>query len=194
MATTTTSGATGFELRLPQGERVLWSGSPDAWAWLRRSWLLRALWLWVGGIALFGVIRSGPTAPVLVWMTAIGLTGTAFLVGLAIWQARATRYLITDRRVALRIGLALPGEANIPLTHLAGASVRRFADGSGDIAIRPSGPLGIGYFILWPHARPWRINHPEPLLRALPDVDAAARALRSVVPEPESARGQEQAA
>jgi hypothetical protein len=41
--------------------------------------------------------------------------------------------------------------------------------------------------VLWPHARPFRLRHPEPLLRAIDDVAAVAaileRALRATLPE-----------
>jgi hypothetical protein len=35
----------------------------------------------------------------------------------------------------------------------------------------------IGYLNLWPHARPWRMKHPEPMLRSVPDAAAVARLL-----------------
>lgn len=177
-----TAPVDGFERILPEGETVLWTGAPDAMTWLRRSWALRGVWLWVGAVALFSAVqRGGIVVPELTWIFLVGVVGTLFVAGAVLWTTRATRYLVTDRRVAMAIGLALPGEANIPLIDLENAAVRRYGDGSGDIALRPKRPVGAGYLILWPHVRPWRIGHPEPTLRALSDVDAVASALKSAV-------------
>lgn len=173
----------GFDLLLRPGESVLWTGAPDLRTWLRRSWTLKALWVWIGAILLVSLLTGGAGAsgPQLAWMGVVALVGTASIVLTDLWICRTTRYLITDRRVAMRMGLALPGTANIPLDALDGASVRRFGDGSGDIALKPDGPLGVGYFILWPHTRPWRVNHPEPTLRALPNVEEVAELLRETI-------------
>ncbi len=177
----TATAVDGFDQLLPGGERVLWVGAPDPWRWLKRSLALRAVWLWLGGIALFGVATGSAGVPVFVWLGVVGAIGTAFVVVGIVWTSRATRYLITDRRVALRIGLALPGEVNLPLGAIENAAVRRFGDGSGDIAITPSAPLGVGYAVLWPHARPWRLSRPEPLLRSIEGVDDVAAVLRAAV-------------
>lgn len=172
----------GFELLIPPGEQVLWTGTPDAGVWLRRSWFLRAIWLWVGAVLLVQLVRQGASMPgqQLVWLGLIGAFGTLCVVLTDLWICRTTRYLITDRRIAMRIGLALPGTANIPLERLDAAAVRRFGDGSGDIALRPEGPIGVGFFVLWPHTRAWRVSHPEPTLRALSNVDEVASLLRTV--------------
>jgi len=72
-----------------------------------------------------------------------------------------------------------------------------YADGTGDIPLTMIGADRIAYLNLWPHARPWRIARPEPMLRAIPDaarvgeilsgalataVGGTARPLRSVIP------------
>jgi hypothetical protein len=57
----------------------------------------------------------------------------------------------------------------------AGADLRR--DGSGDIALRLSESGKLGYIVLWPHVRRWRMARPEPMLRALPDAAKVAQVL-----------------
>ena len=39
----------------------------------------------------------------------------------------------------------------------------------GDISLLMTERHGLGYLMLWPHARPFRFSKPEPMLRALKD-------------------------
>jgi len=48
------------------------------------------------------------------------------------------------------------------------------ADGTGDVPLVIAGPAKLGILALWPHARPWKIVTPQPMLRALPDAAAVA--------------------
>jgi hypothetical protein len=41
-------------------------------------------------------------------------------------------------------------------------------NGTGDITLALAGDDKIGFAHLWPHARPWRLAHPEPMLRCVP--------------------------
>eukprot|EP01031_Cornospumella_fuschlensis_P046494 gene46494-56932_t len=50
--------------------------------------------------------------------------------------AKAAVYTITNRRVVLRVGVALPMTMNIPLGKIANAALKTYRDGSGDIPLR----------------------------------------------------------
>jgi hypothetical protein len=66
----------------------------------------------------------------------------------------------------------------VPLALVAAAGVRRFRDGSGQILLTLDRHVRVSWWLLWPNVRPGRLRWPEPLLRGLDDVDAAAAALR----------------
>lgn len=175
----------GISEPLPEGERLLWSGAPAIAVQLRRGSLLPIAGGWlVLSAALPLVMGSGGTGPTpahLAWVGVVGLFIVACAVVLAWLVTRTTVYAVTDRRVVMHIGIALPAVLNIPLDTLAGATTRTHPDGSGDINL----PLAEadehpGYALLWPHARPWRLARPEPALRWLDDIEAPARALREV--------------
>ena len=51
------------------------------------------------------------------------------------------------------------------------------ADGSGDLPLTLSGEDRIAWLHLWPHARPFHLAHPEPMLRSVPDAAAVAQLL-----------------
>jgi hypothetical protein len=80
----------------------------------------------------------------------------------------------------MRIGIVLTLTFNLPLRTIESAALRRTADGHGDLVLALRGPDRIAYLHLWPHARPWRLGRPEPMLRAVPDAERVARELSRV--------------
>lgn len=169
---------------LPAGENILWQGSPE-WRTFARS-ALHTRWIsaYFAALALLG-LASGKLIG-----AAAAVVGGAITQGLlalfAVLVARTTVYTITNRRVVLRIGIALNKCVNLPLAMIGSADLRPQSGGHGDIALNIVGRHRLGFAMLWPHARPWRLAQPSPMLRALPDAEAAAsvlaRACAAVVP------------
>jgi hypothetical protein len=157
---------------LPQGEAILWQGAPDARVFARSALGAR----WIGGyFALLVAWAMVSGTPLGALMTAgFGLLAVGLAYGFALLVARSTVYTITNRRVVLRIGVALSKCINLPLTKLGSADLRALGGGFGDIALVPQGVGMLGYMILWPHARPFRLAQPQPMLRALPDAAEVA--------------------
>ena len=79
----------------------------------------------------------------------------------------------------MRVGIVLTFTLNLPYRQISTASVRHYRDGFGDIALDLSGDNRIGWLHLWPHARPWTINKPQPSLRCLANADQVAEALQA---------------
>jgi hypothetical protein len=69
----------------------------------------------------------------------------------------------------MRIGIVLTITFNLPLKRLAQAGVHIYKDGSADIPIRLNPEDKIPYLHLWPHARAWKLAHPEPMIRCVAD-------------------------
>ena len=166
--------APGLPERLPQGERLLWQGSPDFLTLAIHAFHVRKLavyfagmfglhWLYLLGEPGGSLLMPLPTSAVLA-CTALGL------LALTAWfSARTTVYTLTDRRILMRIGIVLTLTFNLPLRKLAAAAIRPQAKGHGDIALTLTGDDRIAYLNLWPHARPWQLKQPQPSLRCVPD-------------------------
>ncbi len=162
----------GLPGRLPPGERILWQGSPDWRALARTAFHTRLV---AGYFALLTLVAAIGGSPNGVGMTAaLGAAGVTLLHVLAWASARTTIYTLTNRRVVLRIGIAVPKCINLPLTAIASVDLAQRADGTGDLPLAPSGAPALGYLALWPHARGWRVSTPQPMLRAVRDPDAVA--------------------
>lgn len=174
----------GLPGTLPDGEALLWQGRPGWRALARGALHVRTIALYFVLLALWrgaAVSADGGSVADIVaggsLMILLGLAPVAFLLLYAWGAARGTVYSITNRRVVMRVGVALPVTINLPFALIDGASLTRRADGSGDIALRLAAPQRVSWIMLWPHLRPWRLSKPEPMLRAIPDADQVAQLL-----------------
>lgn len=176
--------APGLPEGLPEGERVLLQTRP-AWRSLaihafharKIAIYCAAMLAWRVGAALSAGKGLGASLIDGATIAPLAILGVALPVALAWAYARTTVYTITDRRVVLRTGVALPMTFNLPYRQIESAALRGFADGTGDIPLKLSGGTRLAFAHLWPSARPWRINKPEPMLRALPDAQSVAQTL-----------------
>jgi hypothetical protein len=92
--------------------------------------------------------------------------------------SRTTVYTLTNKRVVMRLGIVFTVSFNFPLKQVASADIRTLQNGFGDITLALKGSDRIAWIHLWPSVRPWKINKPEPTLRAIPHVDEVSAKLR----------------
>ena len=171
----------GIPAPLPPGEHVLWQGKPDVRALVRSPFHVRAAALWFAALAALELVRVplgdvtlAAALPGVAATLGLGAVAVAILVLIAWLTARVTVYTITTRRVLIRFGIALQVTMNVPFAEVLGADVRAGRDGVGDLPLKVVDTRRVGYAVLWPHVRPWRLRRPEPMLRAVPDVERVA--------------------
>lgn len=174
----------GLPAALPAGEALLWQGQPR---W--RTLALRALHArkvaiyfallaaWSGVAAIYDERGAGAAAWVVATQLLLGALAAGMLAGIAWLAARATVYTITTERVVIRFGIALTMSVNLPFNRIETAGLRAHGDGTGDIPLGLVPGERVSYLILWPHVRPWRFRHVQPMLRCIPDVQSVARLL-----------------
>lgn len=165
----------------PEGEIILWQGSPDWRGLAWRAFHLRELTCYFGALVaaqpVLALVQGMPLAATLLpmaWLSLAGSVAAGLLAGLAYLAARGTVYTITSRRLVLRFGIALPMTINLPFALVGQAGLKLRRGGSGDIPVGLVPGERISYIVLWPHARPWRLARPEPMLRELPEAERAA--------------------
>jgi hypothetical protein len=176
----------GLPERLPAQEHILWQGSPYTGLVFCEVFHARALAVYFGliltlrGAHQFSMTGSWAEAiAAATWLAPLFVLALVLFWALAWLVAKTTVYTITDRRLVMRLGIVLSLTFNIPLSRLQSADVRHIGSkGAGEIALTLRPEDKIAYFHLWPHARPWRFSHPEPMLRCLPAVAGVAELLR----------------
>ena len=170
----------GLPEELPAGETVLWQGSPDAKLLAVEALHIRKvavyfalLLVWRLASDLYDGMGLGTALMGCLVMLAPISLGLGLIAGFAWLLARTSVYTLTSARVVMRIGVVLSITFNLPLKRIAGASLRQRKH-SGEIALALAGDDRIAYPHLWPHARPWHLRQPQPMLRGLPETVAAA--------------------
>jgi hypothetical protein len=108
---------------------------------------------------------------------------------LAWLSSRTSQYTITNRRIIMQFGIALPTTLNIPFRVLAAGALRCYADGTGDIPVAISGDDRVAYLMMWPHVRPWRAARAEPMLRSVEDAKRVSEILARAVVAAANATG-----
>jgi len=175
----------GLPETLPAGEKLLWQGSPQWRALAVEVFHARKLALYFMAIlllrAVFVLYDGGGIGAVLkswAWLLPLAAVAVGTMVLLARLAANTTVYSITDKRVVMRIGIVLTVAYNLPFRQIESAGLMlRGPDGHGDIPILLNRGERIAILQLWPHARPWRLARPEPMLRGVADAAQVGQVL-----------------
>ncbi|WP_237476538.1 photosynthetic complex putative assembly protein PuhB [Lichenibacterium dinghuense] len=163
---------------LPAGETVLWRGKPD-WRHLALDafgapWVafyFIGIGVWHMSVALHdGGTRAEALAEGSVVLAPMALALS--LVALLAWlSARATVFTVTDRRIIMVYGVALPALINLPLHVVETMKVRRGFAGRGDLAFSLPQKGRLAFHQLWPYARPWHLFPASPMMRCVPKAE-----------------------
>lgn len=174
----------GIREDLPPGERVLWQGAPSWMSLARHAYHVREVAVYFAlltAVAAADAWQAGNVLTNSLLPATLGAVACALLCALAWMSSRTTIYAITTRRVFLRVGIALPVDVNLPLHHIGAASLATYADGTGDLPLALEGNAHLAYLHLWPHARPWRLRDPEPMLRSIAGAPQVAALLSNAL-------------
>ncbi len=171
----------GLPAKLPAGETVLWQGSPDWRMLARQLFKVRLLLIYFGVLIAWKLISSmydGQSAGEMLmgvgWVSVLAGICIGILCLLAWGTARTTIYTITNKRVIMRYGMALTLAMNIPFRIIESAALKLYGSGHGDLPLTLLPGEKIAYLMLWPHARPWHMKQPQPMLRCIPDARAVS--------------------
>jgi hypothetical protein len=168
--------------KLPEGERMLWQGKPQPAAFLKQIFHVQLVVVYVGlllGWCLVKGAQSGHSLDAM--MAALRFAGlsaiaVALFAALAWGLAWSTTYTITNARVVIEYGLALPKSVSIPFASVEGAMLRNPGD-AADLVLDLRPGQRVSYLLMWPHVRPGSIRRAQPMLRALTDSHGAAQIL-----------------
>jgi Bacterial PH domain len=183
----------GLPGRLPDGEFIVWQGQPEFKTVMTR--LLRARWVaaYFAIAALWSVavgINNSESAWALLGRMTFIVVAAVILFGLMALYARAVAntslYTLTNRRVVMRVGIAISASFNLPFKQIAGADFRVGNDGSGDVALALKSGHGLSGSVFFPHQRGglWRKLSPQMICLADAKIVAEklAQQLRAYAP------------
>jgi hypothetical protein len=178
----------GLPEYLPDGEQIVWQGAPDWRQLALHVFHVRKVAIYFVLLAAIQVafkLADGASAAAAahgaLWLVLLGVA-TVLILGILAWlYGRTTIYTMTSERLVLRFGVALPMMINLPWKKFDAADLVRRSGDSGDLVLTLAKGEKLSYWLLWPHARPWRFAPVQPSLRCLADVAVAADRLRQVI-------------
>jgi putative photosynthetic complex assembly protein len=180
--------APGLPQDLPRDERVLWRGASDARSLALGTFHVRKLAVYFAallglrlGLQLVDGAALATALPAAAALAALAAVALGLLSLYASMLARSTIFTITNRRIVIRCGVAVPLTVNIPFSRIDAVNVRERHDGSGEIALVPEHGSRVSYVLLWPMVKPWRLIRVQPVLRGLPEVAAIAAVLADAI-------------
>ena len=159
----------GLPGRLPPGEAIIWQGTPDWRGVARGVFHTRAVAVWFVFVASLAFVAGGTGLSGALVTLGAALLGLGVLAVLARVQAKSTIYTLTNKRVVMRFGVALPKCVNVPLALVGTADVKPAGAGMVDVSLTPTVRFPLAYLQMWPHVRPWKIGSPQPMLRSVPE-------------------------
>ncbi|MBO6757551.1 MAG: PH domain-containing protein [Roseibium sp.] len=174
----------GLPARLPDGEYIVWQGRPSGRLVARRvlkiNWFagycaLILIWTLIAGFMdgrVWGSVLFSTGALMILSAVLLGLL-EAFAWGVS----KTTLYTITNKRVVMRIGVALSATFNLPFAKVVSADVRVDPAGNGDICLVMARGHRLSFFTFWPHVRGWRAGAMVPQMICLENAASAARIL-----------------
>lgn len=187
----------GLPARLPEGEDLLWQGAPDWRALAVSAFHVRKVAIYFAILAAWNIASNwsdGATLATITssvtWTITLGAVAVGILTLLAWLYARTTVYSVTSKRFVIRFGLALPMTVNLPFAVIESAAVIARKGDVGDIAMTTQGRDRIAYLHLWPNVRPWKFARPQPMLRAIPDVNAVGELVGNALADAVADAGQ----
>ncbi|MEM1197355.1 MAG: photosynthetic complex putative assembly protein PuhB [Pseudomonadota bacterium] len=156
-------------------EEVLWRGKPEFLRLAASAFHTTSVAIYFAILSAIAFFNSGLASAITV--VVMGVAAVLVLTAMAFVCARNSAYIITSHRLVMLIGIAVEKRISVPLKHVHSAKLRLRGKGYGDIALELNADQRLGYLLLWPHARPLRLAHPQPLLRSVPDAQTVAETL-----------------
>ena len=176
----------GLPEKLPPGERILWQGKPTVMllAWHSFGLKLATLYVVVAMIyqlvLAFSATMQASLVPILVFYLLIWFLASSLLYLLAHFQRASTIYTVTNKRIVLKIGAALPISYNIPFKQISSVDLKSYGV-KGSIAISLLGDNKISYLSCWPHVRPWHFSKPCPSLLFLDNIEEVSQIIKKAM-------------
>lgn len=175
----------GIPAELPEGEVLLWQGSPEWRSFAVQAFHARKLALyfgillaWLAATAWYDGRPAGEALVVLSSSALASLVCLALVTTVAWGYARSTIYSLTNRRLIIRHGLAMPITINVPFAQVDAAAMTRHGNsGTGTICLQIAPGSRFAWFSLWPSQRPWHFRSPQPAMKCISEPEKAANLL-----------------
>ena len=104
-----------------------------------------------------------------------GIIASVILFLLAYFAAQHTCYVITEKRLVIRTGIALVFLLNVPLKNVISIDKQSLFRGYGNLSFKPQSKKRIPYSSCWPSVRGSSFLKPIPTFRSIANIEEIGR-------------------
>ena len=162
---------------IPVGEMIRWCGRPNWKSLGYHAFGVKYLTVYLILSALYAVSQTNSpfrfgafTVQYLPYIMS-GIFASIILFVLAYLAARHTCYVITEKRVVIRTGIALVFLLNVPFKNVVSIDLQRLANGSGNLSFKAQSKKRIPYLSCWPSVRSGSLLQPVPAFRSILSIE-----------------------
>ena len=162
---------------IPPEEKVLWSGRPEWKALAYHSFGLKYLVFYLIFAALYclaeldGAIVFGLLLTKFLPYCFSGILAGLVLTGLAYFQALNTAYVVTEKRIVIRSGVALVFLLNAPFKKISSIDKQILKNSLGNFSFTTNSKRRIPFLSCWPSVKPWSFIEPKPAFKCIANAD-----------------------
>lgn len=162
---------------IPNNEKIHWNGEPS-WASLGyQVFGIKYLIFYFILSALYAVSQLGPVFSLLAFLVHYvpflisGAVAASILFVLAYLATRHTSYVITEKRIVIRTGVALVFLLNVPLKNIISIDKQRLAGGRGNLSFEAKSKKRIPFLSCWPSVKSGSFVQPSPAFRSISNIE-----------------------
>ena len=162
---------------IPDGEKIYWSGMPNWRSFGYHAFGIKYLIFYLIFCAFYSVTQInggfnfstffGKYLPFII----SGLFAGMMLFFLAYVAASHTCYVLTEKRIVIKTGVALVFLLNLPLKNVVSIDKKTLAQGRGNLSFKAQSKKRIPFLSCWPSVRGGSFFEPIPTFRSIANID-----------------------
>ena len=162
---------------IPDSEEILWYGKPNWKSFGYQAFGVKYLLFYFFITAFYAVSQTNPAFSFGAFLTQyVPFLISGFFAGLILFllsyiAARHTCYVITEKRIVIRTGVALVFLLNVPFKNILSIDKKILSKGIGDLCFQAQSKKRIPYLSCWPSLRSTSFLEPIPAFRSISDVE-----------------------
>ena len=162
---------------IPKGERVCWTGKPNWISFGFHAFGIKYILIYFIVSAFYAISQIELVFSFKAFIgeyisfVVSGMIASLILFMLSYFSAQHTYYVITEKRLVIRTGIALVFLLNVPLKNVISIDKQSLFYGYGNLSFKPQSKKRIPYFSCWPSVRRGSFLNPVPTFRSIANIE-----------------------
>jgi hypothetical protein len=171
---------------IPLEEKIYWTGKPNWKSFGYHAFGIKYFLIYFFVCALYAVSQiesSFSFERLLINYTPYLVSGTLaamIIFLLAYFSARHTCYVITEKRIVIRTGVALVFLLNMPFKNILSIDMKVLAQGRGNLTFKVRSKKRIPFFSCWPSVKAGVFLEPVPAFRSIMDIEKVGQTISEI--------------